>query len=100
MVDIIVANKNNTFTKEDLQNRPLGELKNIARLAAPVETVTRPANYAGMGPAPSGNAGTFLASMGKSGGLTGSCMAQPCSALRAAWRSSASAQPGSNARPA
>jgi hypothetical protein len=57
LVDIIVANKNNSFTKEDLQNRPLGELKNLARLAAGTETAQRPpANYSGQGPVPTGNA--------------------------------------------
>jgi len=53
LVDAIMANKNNPFTKEDLNNRPLGELKNIARLASP-ETPERnrlAPNYAGMAPA-------------------------------------------------
>jgi hypothetical protein len=50
LVDGIIANKNNSFKKEDLSNRPLGELRALAKLAA----VERPApNYSGM--APTGN---------------------------------------------
>jgi hypothetical protein len=52
LVDIITANKNNSFSKEDLNNRPLGELKSLARLAGGAEVAQRPANYAGQGPVP------------------------------------------------
>jgi len=55
LVDIITANKNNSFSKEDLNNRPLGELKSLARLAGGAEVAQRPANYAGQAPVPTGN---------------------------------------------
>jgi Uncharacterized protein conserved in bacteria (DUF2213) len=56
LVAVITANKNNTFTKEDLSNRPLGELKCLAALAGGMEAAQRPANYGGMAPVPTGNA--------------------------------------------
>ena len=56
LVAAILANKNNSFSKEDLDNRPLGELKSIARLAAgDTKTETRQANYGGQAPVPTGN---------------------------------------------
>jgi hypothetical protein len=57
LVDLILANKRNPFTKADLDNRPLGELKNIAALAATEANpaTTRTANYSGQAPAPVGN---------------------------------------------
>lgn len=59
LIATITANKNNSFTKEQLEGRPLGELKAIARLAAgdaPQENAFAP-NYAGMAPVPTGNQG-------------------------------------------
>lgn len=56
LVDLIVANKQNGFSKEELGNKPLGELKKLANLAAPAEQVARPVNYSGMAPTPSTNA--------------------------------------------
>jgi len=57
LVDSIIANKNNPFTKEDLSNRPLGELRSLARLAGVTSSISRPpANYAGQGAVPSDNA--------------------------------------------
>lgn len=54
LIDSILNNKNNSFTKEQLETRPLGELKNIARLAG-AETTTRTPNYAGQGHVPADN---------------------------------------------
>ncbi len=47
LVDGILANKNHGFTKEDLQNKPLGELRNLARLAGMDAPAPRIANYGG-----------------------------------------------------
>lgn len=49
IIDTIVANKNNVFTKEELGNRPLGELEKMARLCASPEQVHTGANYTGRG---------------------------------------------------
>jgi len=55
LIDSIVANKNNPFSKEDLANRPLGELRGLARLAG-VSVVSRPpAHYGGQANVPSEN---------------------------------------------
>lgn len=51
LVESIMACANNGFTKDDLNNRPLGELRNLARLAQ--STSAQPAfvpHYAGMAP--------------------------------------------------
>jgi len=59
LVEAIMANQNNAFTKEDLNNRPLNELRAIARLAVPAgtEASNRLApNYAGLAPVPETNA--------------------------------------------
>lgn len=52
LVATITANKNNTFTKEYLDQRPLGELRGMARLCAmPAQSSSRPAaDYSGMAP--------------------------------------------------
>jgi len=56
LIDSIVANKNNPFSKEDLANRPLGELRGLARLAG-VTAAPRPqAHYGGQASVPSDNA--------------------------------------------
>ena len=57
LVEVILANKNNSFTKEDLNGRPLGELKAIARLAAAEapQGATHTVNYGGQAPVPVGN---------------------------------------------
>jgi len=57
LVETIVANKNNPFTKEDLANRPLGELRGLARLAG-VSVAPRAMNYSGQAPVPTDNAAT------------------------------------------
>ena len=52
LIDGILLNKNHSFTKEQLSNRPIGELRNLARLAA-VEVKPRVAaapNYSGQQP--------------------------------------------------
>ena len=55
LIEIITANKNNGFTKAELEKRPLNELKNIARLAAPEPTVlNRAPNYSGQAPTANG----------------------------------------------
>lgn len=57
LVEVILANKRNAFSKEELSGRPLGELRRIARLAE-VEvptTATRSVNYAGQAPVPTVN---------------------------------------------
>lgn len=54
LVDAILANANNPFAKEDLEARPLGELKNLARLSGTGTTQTTP-NYSGQAPTPTGN---------------------------------------------
>lgn len=49
LVEQLSANKQCAFTKEDLSQRPLGELRNLARLAG-VSVVSAPTpNYAGQG---------------------------------------------------
>jgi len=58
LVESIVANKNNPFSKEDLANRPLGELRSLARLAGVTSTARPPANYAGQGYVPENNTET------------------------------------------
>jgi len=54
LIDAIIANKNNAFTKEDLNARPLNELRNIARLAvvevSALEHNRLIPNYAGQAP--------------------------------------------------
>lgn len=57
LVDMILANKRNVFTKDMLEARPLGELKALAALAAPEAPPAAPPgfNYAGL--APVGNVG-------------------------------------------
>lgn len=58
LVEAILANVQNEFSKEDLSSRPLGELRRMARLAAPAHqenhTQSR-SNYAGQGHVPTGN---------------------------------------------
>jgi len=51
LIEGILQNKNHGFTKDDLGNRPIGELRNLARLAAGPEAkpTVRP-NYAGQAP--------------------------------------------------
>jgi hypothetical protein len=58
LVQSILANKRNTFTQQDLENRPLVELRNLAALAAPDEpaNVLHLPNYGGQAPVPTGNA--------------------------------------------
>lgn len=56
LIDIILANENNSFTKEDLATRPLGELKSLARLAAKKDEAGKSAPYFG-GQAPAANQG-------------------------------------------
>jgi len=55
LVDVILANESNEFAKEELNTRPLGELRKLARLSA-ATSETAQASYAGM--APVGNATT------------------------------------------
>lgn len=57
LVELILANKNNSFTKEMLQGKDIGELQAIARLAAPeVPAHNRLApNYAGQASVPTTN---------------------------------------------
>jgi hypothetical protein len=51
LVEEISANKQNSFTKEDLNSRPLNELRAIARLAGGPNPPARPApSYAGQAP--------------------------------------------------
>ena len=59
LIEAITKNANNGFTKQDLEGRPLGELKNLARLAG----FTAPAapNYSGMAPTQTANASTVPA---------------------------------------
>lgn len=58
LVEAIMANAQNEFSKEELSSRPLGELRRMARLAAPAHqenhTQSR-SNYAGQGHVPTGN---------------------------------------------
>lgn len=49
LIDAITANKSNRFTKEDLGNRPLSELRMLAELAGAGTPVPRSPNYAGQG---------------------------------------------------
>jgi len=58
LIEGILANKNHGFKKEDLENRPLGELRNLAALAGVQAQApqTRTANYGGQGNVPSTNA--------------------------------------------
>jgi hypothetical protein len=55
LVDAILANKNHGFTKDDLSNRPLSELKNLAALAGVQQSAPRVANYAGQANVPAQN---------------------------------------------
>ena len=55
LIEAITANKNNPFTKQDLENRPLGELRGLARLAGLNQQV-RVADYSGQAPVPAANA--------------------------------------------
>ncbi len=55
LVEIILANERNGFTKQDLENRSLGELKMLARLAAKEEQTSRQPVYGGQGNVPTGN---------------------------------------------
>lgn len=57
LVEGILANKSCAFTKEELENLPLGNLRKLARLAG-TETPAAPraANYGGQGLVPTGNA--------------------------------------------
>lgn len=51
LINSILQNKSHGFTKEDLGNRPIGELRNLARLAAgPKAPETRPVHYGGQAP--------------------------------------------------
>lgn len=59
LIEAITKNANNGFTKQDLENRPLGELKNLARLAG--YTAAPTPNYAGMAPTQTANASTVPA---------------------------------------
>lgn len=57
LVEQLCANANCPFTKEDLSNRPLGELRSLAKLAgvaAPAANVLAP-NFGGQAPTPTGN---------------------------------------------
>lgn len=56
LIEVITGNKHCGFTKDELGNKPLGELKMLARLAAgdPKIVPTAP-NYAGQGATPTGN---------------------------------------------
>lgn len=56
LVESIVNHKSNEFSREELQSRPLNELRRIARLAS-VDTaaVQRSPNYSGMAPVPTEN---------------------------------------------
>jgi hypothetical protein len=60
LIENITKNPRNVFTKEDLGNRPLGELRGLAALAAqgPAQNQVMGGypNYAGMAPAPVENA--------------------------------------------
>jgi Uncharacterized protein conserved in bacteria (DUF2213) len=57
LIDSILLNKNHGFTKEDLSNRPIGELRNLARLAAgDVKPRVMP-NYSGQAPVTENTAG-------------------------------------------
>jgi len=50
LIDGILLNKNHGFTKEDLSNRPIGELRNLARMAAGDVKPRVTPNYAGQAP--------------------------------------------------
>lgn len=56
LIETITGNKNNVFTKEDLNHRPIGELRALARLAG-VSVVPDPqaSYYGGMAPVPAQN---------------------------------------------
>lgn len=59
IVSTIMANEKNSFTQEELESRPLGELKKMAQLMAPAaasneDSYTRP-NFAGQAPTPAAN---------------------------------------------
>ena len=60
VVASIIANERNAFTEDDLNSRPLGELKKLAQLmAVPVSNdgeQTRQPNFAGQAPTPTSNA--------------------------------------------
>jgi len=56
LITTILANKRNTFSKENLEARPLTELKAIASLAVeepPANNITSSPNYSGQAPVPS-----------------------------------------------
>jgi len=55
LVDALLANKNNEFTKEELNHRPLGELQRLARLASVEVPAARVGNYSGQAPVPAAN---------------------------------------------
>jgi hypothetical protein len=55
LVDMVLANKNNGFTKEDLEHRPLSELRNLVRLGGVAIVASAAPNYAGQGNVPSAN---------------------------------------------
>lgn len=57
LVTEILANKNNPFAKEDLENRPLGDLRNLARLAGASAPAPANINFGGQGATPTGNEG-------------------------------------------
>lgn len=52
LISAILQNKEGGFTEDELKSRPIGELRKIARLAAPVQAKpsARPAYYGGQGP--------------------------------------------------
>ena len=53
LIEAITKNANNAFTKQDLEGRPLGELKNLAKLAG--VSATPAPNYGGMAPTQTAN---------------------------------------------
>lgn len=57
LVENLLANANNIFTKDDLGNRPLNELRALARLAGGVANPSQQIapNYGGNAPIPTGN---------------------------------------------
>jgi hypothetical protein len=47
LIGVILKNENNGYTKEELESKPLNELRNLCRLAAPKADTQQPAPYYG-----------------------------------------------------
>lgn len=55
LVTMVLASEGNEFKKEDLEARPLSELRMIAKLAAPKVETNRRFDFSGQAPVPTGN---------------------------------------------